>query len=272
MTDTPWLTVRRGAGPLLVSLPHTGNELGPIADRFVSAWRARKDVDWHIDALYDFVIKYDATIVRTALSRSLIDVNRDPSGASLYPGQATTELCPTTTFDGEPLYREGAAPTAAELVTRRSEWFEPYHDALKTELARLRGGHKRVVLYDCHSIRSRVPRLFEGELPIFNLGTNAGASCDPALRARIAEALAASGDSFVLDGRFKGGWITRSLGRPADGLHALQMELACRAYLVEPDEPNPTNWPAPIDAARAERTSAVLRRVFDEIAAWLRPL
>jgi N-formylglutamate deformylase len=271
MTDTPWLTVRRGVGPLLVSLPHTGTDLGPIADRFVSVWRARKDADWHIDALYNFVVKYDATVVRTALSRSLIDVNRDPSGASLYPGQATTELCPTTTFDGEPLYGHGAAPTASEVADRRREWFDPYHAALRAEIARLRAEHGDIVLYDCHSIRSRIPRLFEGELPIFNLGTNAGVSCDPALRARVAEALASGGDSFVVDGRFKGGWITRSHGRPADGLHALQMELACRAYLVEPDEPNPTNWPAPLDAVRAERARAALRGVFDEIAAWLRP-
>jgi N-formylglutamate deformylase len=130
MTAPDWLSIRRGGAPIIVTMPHTGAELGPPERRFVSPWRARKDADWHIEALYDFAADYDATIVRTALSRSLIDVNRDPSGASLYPGQATTELCPTTTFDGEPLYREGEKPDAAEIEERKRLWFAPYHEAL----------------------------------------------------------------------------------------------------------------------------------------------
>jgi len=263
-----WLSVRRGGAPLVVSLPHTGTDLGPLQDRFVSPWLARKDADWHVDALYGFAADYDATIVHTSLSRSLIDVNRDPSGASLYPGQATTELCPTTTFDGEPLYRAGAEPDAAEVARRREQWFDPYHAALRAELDRLLQDHPRVALYDCHSIRSRVPRLFDGELSAFNLGTNAGASCDEALRLRVRDILAASGQSFAVDGRFKGGWITRSLGRPANGVHALQMEIACRAYMIDPDTVDERNWPQPLDAERAGRTQATLRAVFDAILAY----
>ena len=147
--------------------------------------------------LYDFAAELGATIVRTALSRSIIDVNRDPSGASLYPGQATTELCPTTTFDGEPLYRAGEAPDEAEIAERRRLYFAPYHDALsRGDRAARAPVHGRVVLYDAHSIRSRIPRLFDGELPAFNLGTNAGASCDPALRERSPAVLAASGETL----------------------------------------------------------------------------
>ena len=142
----------------------------------MSPWLARKDADWWIDTLYDFAADLDATMVHTAISRTMIDVNRDPSGATLYPGQQTTEICPTTTFDGEPLYRQGAELDQAEIAERRVRYFDPYHDALENEIARLRKLHPRIVLYDCHSIRSVIPRLFEGELPHFNIGTNRGAS------------------------------------------------------------------------------------------------
>ena len=177
-----WLTVRRGQAPLIVSFPHTGTDLSSeYESRVVSPWLARKDADWWIDKLYDFAGRLDATIVHTAISRTIIDVNRDPSGASLYPGQATTGLCPTTTFDGEPLYKPGEEPAQGEIADRRQRFFEPYHAALADEIARLRGIHRRIVLYDCHSIRSVIPRLFVGKLPLFNLGTTSGKSADPAL-------------------------------------------------------------------------------------------
>ena len=252
-----WLTVRRGDAPLLVSLPHTGTELPPeLEGRLVSPWLARKDADWWIDRLYAFAADLGATVVHTALSRTAIDVNRDPSGASLYPGQATTELCPTTTFDGEPLYRDGAAPGPAEVAERRARWFDPYHAALDAEVARLKALHGRVVVYDCHSIRSVIPRLFDGRLPAFNLGTNGGASCAPELQGAVAEICRASGRSAVVDGRFRGGFITRRLGRPAEGVHAVQMELGCRAYMREAE------GPTPYDAAFAAPTRGTLECVL----------
>lgn len=270
MSERPdWLAVARGDAPLIVSIPHAGTELGAFEPRFVSPWLARRDADWHIGELYDFAASLGATIVRTALSRSLIDVNRDPSGASLYPGQATTELCPTTTFDGEPLYRSGEAPGADEITERRRLYFDPYHDALRAEIARLRERHRRVALFDAHSIRSRIPRLFEGELPAFNLGSNSGRSCAADLREAVAAVLAASGASHVVDGRFKGGWITRSFGRPDDRVHALQMELACRTYMREPEPVDEANWPTPLDAAPAAPTRATLRRVLETMLAWV---
>jgi N-formylglutamate deformylase len=271
VTAPSWLTVERGTAPLLVSLPHTGTDLRELQPRLVSPWLARKDADWHIDQLYDFAAEFGATIVRTSVSRTIIDVNRDPSGASLYPGRATTELCPTTTFDGEPLYRTGEAPDAAEIAERKTAYFDPYHAALRTESGRLRGLHNAIAIYDCHSIRSVIPRLFEGELPAFNLGTNRGASADPYLTGDVIEALQSSGQSFVVDGRFKGGWITRSFGDPAGGVHALQMELACRAYLSEPiGRVDESCWPTPYDAAFAETTRRALQGIFGAIVAWLR--
>ena len=187
-----WLDVHRGDAPLIVAFPHTGTDLADVAGGFVSPWLARRDADWWIDELYAFARDLGATTVRTAISRSVIDVNRDPSGVSLYPGMATTDLCPTTTFDGEPLYA-GAVPNTAEIARRRATWFDPYHRALEAEIARLRAQHDTVVLYDAHSIRSHVPRLFDGELPQFNIGTNSGATCSVDLTEDVVDAVASYG-------------------------------------------------------------------------------
>jgi N-formylglutamate deformylase len=257
-----WLEVRRGTAPLVISFPHTGTELPPsYAPRFVSEWLARRDADWWVDKLYNFAADMDVTTVRTRISRSIIDVNRDPSGVSLYPGQATTELCPTTTFDGEPLYRAGQEPDEADIAHRRATYFEPYHAALAAEIARLRNMHGDIVLYEAHSIRSRIPRLFDGELPQFNIGTNSGASCAPELAEAVEAACAASKYSRIVNGRFKGGWTTRHYGRPDDGFHAIQMELACRGYMDEPGVPKPDNWPPDYSEYRARD----LRKVLTEI-------
>ncbi len=270
MTPT-WLTVTRGEAPLLVSLPHTGTGLADVEDRFVSPWLARRDTDWWIDRLYDFAASLGATVIHTSISRSVIDVNRDPSGVSLYPGQTTTGLCPTETFDGDPLYRAGHEPDAAEIERRRGAYFEPYHAALATELKRLRGKHARVVLYDCHSIRSVLPRLFDGTLPVFNLGTNDGRSTDPALQALVTGMLAKTGESYVVNGRFKGGWITRGHGRPAEGVHALQMELSNRGYLREPDgKGTPENWPVAFDPAFAAPIRKTLTEILEAALRWTR--
>jgi N-formylglutamate deformylase len=265
-----WLHVERRDAPLIVSIPHAGVDLAGCEARFVSPWRARRDADWHVPALYDFAASLGATIVRTDISRSIIDVNRNPDGLPLCPGQATTELCPTTTFDGEPLFRHGEAPAEAEIAERRARWWTPYHEALGHEIARLRRTHARVALYDAHAIRSVIPRLFEGELPLFNLGTNSGRSCSPALRDRLGETLASSDQSFAVDGRFKGGWITRAFGAPETGVEAVQLELACRAYMAEPARPGPDNWPGPIDDARAAPTRATLRALLDVLVDWTR--
>lgn len=258
-----WLQIRRGEAPLIVSMPHTGSEIPrDIEARLVSPWLARKDADWHVEQLYDFAPAFGATTIRTALSRTVIDCNRDPSGRSLYPGQNTTELCPTTTFDGEDLYKPGEAPDVDEIAERRARFFDPYHAAIEAEIGRLREKHARVVLFDAHSIRSPIPRLFEGELPHLNLGTNGGATCAPALNDAVEKVCAASGFSFVLNGRFKGGWTTRYYGKPRDGIHAIQLELACRGYMDEPDGVSPDNWPAPYSESRAADLRRVLERVL----------
>jgi formiminoglutamase len=260
----PWLTVRTGSAPLLLCMPHTGTYIPRALEaRFVSPWLARKDTDWWIDRLYAFADSLDISLVRTGVSRSVIDANRDPTGVSLYPGQATTELCPTTTFDGEPLYRDGGEPTGAEIAQRRESYFAPYHRAVREHIARLRMQHASVVVYDCHSIRSQVPRLFPGKLPNFNLGTFSGASCAPALAQGIEAVCDASAFSRVTNGRFKGGYTTRHYGQPAQGIHAVQMELACRGYLQEPEAAlSDSNWPAPWNAADGVAMQQVLGGVL----------
>jgi N-formylglutamate deformylase len=220
-----------------------------------TAWR---HTDWHITRLYEDLCE-GATIVRANFHRYLIDANRDPAGHSLYPGQNTTGLCPLTGFNGEALYRAGLEPDGAEIARRTGAWHRPYHQALEAEIARVKAIHGYAIVFDCHSIRSRIPFLFDGDLPDFNIGTNGGVTCDPAVE-RVALDICnrAEGFTHVLNGRFKGGWTTRHYGRPQDGIHAIQMEIAQRQYM---DEHPPWNW----REERAQEVRAVLRLLFVEL-------
>jgi len=269
MTALPdWLQLHQGDAPLIVSFPHTGTELpDELADRFVSPWLARRDADWWVHELYAFARELGATTVRTAVSRSVIDVNRDPSGVSLYPGQNTTGLCPTTTFDNQPLYRAGHAPDEAEIARRRDTYFAPYHAALAGQIARLRQRHGTVVVYDAHSIRSRIPHLFDGELPQFNIGSagptgEPDTACDNALTDVVENLCALSGLPHVRNGRFKGGWITRHYSDIPGGVHTLQMELACRGYMHEPAAVDEGNWPSPYSPDHATLLRDTLQQVL----------
>jgi N-formylglutamate deformylase len=254
MTD--WLTIDRGKAPLVVSIPHAGTDVpDDVADALQNLTLARQDADHHVDHLYGFAADMDATIVHTAISRTVIDVNRDPSGQSLYPGQTTTGLCPTHCFDGTLLYKPGREPDDAETERRRHRYFVPYHAALSSEISRLRKLHPAVVVYDAHSILSNVPRLFDGELAQFNIGSFDGKSCSPDLTTALARAC--NSDAHVINGRFKGGWITRHYGDPISGIHAIQMELAMRGYLDEKGD-----WPPAWDASRAAPLQSTLRKIL----------
>lgn len=226
---------REGRGPLLVSMPHVGLHIpDDIAAGMTPLALTVSDTDWHIDRLYDFVDDLGASVIVATHSRYVVDLNRPPDGASLYPGQATTGLCPAVTFDGEPLYRDVAAPDEAEIARRVTRYWKPYHDQLDAALRRLKDTHGCALLWDAHSIRSLVPRLFEGRLPDLNIGTADGAACDPDLSGRVLQAAeSAEGYSAVLNGRFKGGYITRNYGRPGDNIHAIQLELSQSTYMDE---------------------------------------
>ena len=257
-------TLREGDSPLVLSMPHSGVELMPgLASRMTPRAVALVDTDWHIPRLYDFVPD-DVTLLQQRFSRYVIDVNRPPSGESLYPGQATTGLCPTTLFDGAPLYVDGEEPDEAEVADRREAYWRPYHDALADQLRRVVTRHGFAVLYDCHSIASEVPRLFEGVLPVLNLGTARGESCDPSIEAGIAERFGRSGLTSVVNGRFVGGYITRHFGLTGGGpggVHAVQMEIGQDAYMTR----RPEFAYAP---EVAEPLRETLAEIIDFLAAW----
>ena len=256
-------TLERGDGPLVIDIPHAGTFVPKaLAKRLQGSARALPDTDWHVDKLFRFALRTGATVVAATHSRYVVDLNRDPSGAALYPGADNTELCPTRTFAGAPIYADGDAPGTDEIRTRRAEFFDPYHAALAAEIERVKSRHGHVVLLDGHSIRAEVPRFFSGRLPDLNLGTADGASCAPALREAAAGVLAkASCFTHVVDGRFKGGYVTRHYGRPERAAHALQLETAQSCYMDE-------DAPAALDAARSGRLVATLINLVAALVEW----
>ncbi len=225
---------RRGDTPLVVSMPHVGTFVPHSAGRTLNDCAVRRpDTDWHLARLYDFVAELGATVITANYSRYVVDVNRPPDGANLYPGRDTPKLCPTDTFDRQPLYR-GGEPDDAEIARRVEKLWKPYHARLAREIERVRAEHGVAILWDAHSIMSVLPRLFEGRLADFNLGTADNASCDPALAESLLVALCRhSRYTAVLNGRFKGGHITRTYGNPARGVHAVQLEMAECLYMDE---------------------------------------
>ena len=226
--------VKEGDSPVVLGMPHGGTDIPDrLAPRYNDLGLEMSDTDWWIDKLYVGLLD-NPTVVRATFSRFVIDANRDPSGASLYPGQNTTGTCPTTTFDDVQIYLEGQEPSEDEIAGRVEKFHAPYHNALAEQLERARAKHGVVVLYDCHSIRSNIPFLFEGELPVFNIGTNGGITCGPQIEAAVENVCAAAdGYDYALNGRFTGGWTTRRYGQPDNNMHAIQMELGQRAYMDE---------------------------------------
>jgi N-formylglutamate deformylase len=256
-------TLHRGTRPLLVSVPHAGQHIpAELLARMHPHATTVEDTDWHLDKLYDFVRDLGASLIVPRHSRYVIDLNRPPDNAPMYPGANNTELCPTRFFTGEPLYLEGQAPDPAEVQQRRATYWQPYHDALAGELTRLQAEHGHAVLFDGHSIRSQLPWLFEGRLPDLNLGTANGASCAASMRDALGQLLATQQDfTQVVDGRFKGGYITRHYGQPARGWHAVQLEMCWCCYM---DEQAPFNW----SPERAAGAMPLLCRMMDTLLAW----
>ena len=250
-------TLHRGTAPLLISLPHDGSDIpDALAARMTPEARRAPDTDWHVSRLYAFARDLGASLLVPRHSRYVVDLNRPPDDVSLYPGQNTTGLCPVVRFSGDPVYLPGQDPSPDEIARRVETYWRPYHDALRDELERLRAVHGRVLLWEGHSIRGTCPFLFEGRLPDLNLGTAGGASCAPATQARLEAILAAQTDfDWVANGRFKGGYITRHYGDPANGVAAVQLEISQRIYMDE----DSFAW----DEARAAQTQAVLRALLD---------
>lgn len=259
-------TLTRGTMPLLLSIPHMGTYIpDDIAETMTPVARRLDDTDWHLDRLYAFADKLGASILQARCSRYVIDLNRPPDGANLYPGQDTTGLCPIDTFDKEPLYLPGREPTEAEQERRRERYWAPYHAALVQELDRLKALHGTVLLWEAHSIRSRVPRFFQGRLPDFNFGTARDASTLPGLAQELADLVTAQGNyTAVANGRFTGGYITRQYGRPTEGVHAVQLEQAQITYM---NETPPYAYVEPRAAAAAKAVQSALELALRRTAA-----
>jgi N-formylglutamate deformylase len=247
---------KRAEAPILVSIPHTGLRLDDgMSKRLTTEALELPDTDWHVDRLYDFLNNTAVGVLRAEYSRYVVDLNRSPENLALYPGQLNSEICPTETFAGDELYQPGLAPSQDEIEDRIQRYWSPYHACLREELECLRQKFGFAILWDAHSIRSHMPRLFDGELPHLNIGTNSGASCDPKLAADVATALTSAEYSIVLNGRFRGGYITRHYGDPGRRTHAVQLEISQRAYMNEIDSSYSTS--------KAERLRALLRQLFD---------
>jgi N-formylglutamate deformylase len=256
-------TLYPGSQPVLVSMPHVGTLIPPaLQARYVERALQVEDTDWHLEALYDFVRTSGASLIVPRTSRYVIDLNRPSENTPMYAGANNTELCPTRFFTGDALYRTGMEPDDAEIARRIATYWQPYRSALEAELTRLRQVHGHAVLFDAHSIQSAVPWLFEGRLPDLNLGTVNGSSADATLRTALAQVLANQNTfSHVVDGRFKGGHITRHYGRPAEGWHTIQLEMCWSTYMAE--QP-----PYLLDAARANRVRPVLRQLVQTLLDW----
>ena len=263
MSDLPVFNLHQGTIPLLISIPHCGTHIPvDIQGQMLPVAQDVRDTDWHLPILYAFAKEIGASILQATMSRYVIDLNRPIDQTNLYPGQDTTLLCPIDNFDREPLYPAGQTPTQEEINRRRARYWQPYHDALGQEISRLKALHGQIVLWDAHSIRSVLPRFFEGKLTDLNLGTASGKSCTPALAEKVfACAQADALHTSVLNGRFTGGTITRQYGQPEQGVHAIQLEMTWSAYM---SEHAPYNY-LPDTAAKVQ---PVLKQMLQICADW----
>jgi N-formylglutamate deformylase len=256
-------TLHQGTVPLLVSLPHIGTAIPEdLRSGYVERALASEDTDWHLDKVYEFVDEMGASVLMPKYSRYVIDLNRSPENIQMYTGTNNTELCPTHFFSGDALYREGAAPNDVEIARRRDRYWRPYHDALNSELQRLKSIHGYAILFEGHSIKSELPWLFEGRLPVLNLGTVDGASCAATMRTALSNVLQSQMQfSHVVDARFKGGYITRHYGQPDDRVHAVQLEMCWRCYMQE-------SPPFVYDPALATNVQPLLRTLIQTLIDW----
>ncbi len=274
MTSSALPDLHQGTTPLLISMPHVGTRI-PAALQAAYVDRALdvEDTDWHLERLYAFAHEIGASMLVPSISRYVIDLNRPPDDTPMYPGASNTELCPTRFFTGDPLYLPGMAPDAQAIEHRKTAYWQPYHQALQNELARIKAAHGFALLWDAHSIRSEIPWLFEGRLPDLNIGTANGASADARITEAVAQAAAGLGSgsdkgtgfSIVVNGRFRGGYITRRYGQPHAGIHAVQLEMCQCTYMQEAS-------PFGFESAPAARVQPVLKGMLSAALAGARAI
>jgi len=245
-----------GKVPLLVSMPHAGVALLPgVQASLTNAARSLPDTDWYLPELYAFLQPMQVGVIAANYSRYVVDLNRSLDDKPLYSGK-TTGLFPDILFSGEPLFQPGQQPTDAVKAQIKAEIWQPYHQKVASELARLKAEFGYAILFEAHSIAAQVPMLFDGTLPDFNLGNNGGQACAAALLNGAEQVVAASGYSHVCNGRFKGGYLTRHFGQPSQNLHAIQLELSQASYL----KTNHTSYQ--LDQDKLARLQPVLKQLI----------
>lgn len=224
-----------GTTPLLIDVPHAGTHIpDKLKARMTAVADELPDTDWHIDKLYDFAPGMGASMLVATHSRFVIDLNRAPDNASLYPGQDVEGLLPLGTGRRDSVYKTGEEPDADEVAERCDTYWRPYHKRLKEALEEIKAKHGYALLWDAHSIKSRLPRYFNGKLWDLNIGTNHSKSCSPELEDRLKQvAVGLAGYTHIMNGRFVGGYITRHYGDPANGVHAVQLEQSWATYMNE---------------------------------------
>ena len=260
----PIFSFAAGNAPVLVTIPHAGTALAPgMVSRMTELGVTLPDTDWYMEKLYSSCMDLDIGMIRANYSRYVVDLNRGADDATLYPGRPKTGLVPDLTFDGTAIYNEGHAPDEEEIAERRRLYWQPYHDAVQEELDRLKKRWGWAILWDGHSIKTEVPRLFEGMLPDLNFGTNDGVSCAGTLIKSVMD-VPALGNSYstILNGRFKGGYTTRHYGQPQNGIHAIQLEKAQCVYLASEDAP----WP--IDEAKTKKIRETIGALLRQAVLW----
>lgn len=259
-------SLHQGTLPLLISIPHMGTTLDrEISSNMTPVAQFVDDTDWHLDQLYAFAKDWGASFLTPFYSRYVIDLNRPPDDENLYPGQDTTGLCPVDTFDKEPLYLAGREPSSEEKARRRERFWQPYHNALQAELARIKAEHGYAVLWEAHSIRSEISRFFPGKLTDFNFGTANNKSAHPELCAVLAKQIEDDGQfTAAANGRFKGGYITRQYGNPTDNIHAVQLELTQIAYMEE-------KRPFAYDQSKADKVQPLLEQALRTTLRYAEP-
>lgn len=256
--------VEEGQSPLILCLPHSGTDVPPfVAGRLNATGRLQADLGWRLEKVFDFHGALGATVIRSSVSRYVIDLDRDRETPISVAEDPSLALCPVTTLDHKRIYKEGEEPGPTEVEQRMLLFYRPFHLALQQQIARLRRIHEKVILVDCQSMRSQIRGMSEKGLPMINIGSADGASCDPDLRSLFVGSFTAQdGYSVSVDVQTKGGFITRTCGQPAKGVHAMTLMLAQRSYLRHESPPFEP------DKIRLARLRAILSDSFARLLDW----
>ena len=245
-----------GETPLLVSMPHSGLALTPqVQSGLTEKALTLPDTDWHVPEVYSFLGELGVGRISANYSRYVIDLNRPLDDAPLYASK-TTGLFPSILFDESPVFKPACLPNKRHHQFCKENIWQPYHGKITEELECLKAKFGYAILFDAHSIAPETPMLFEGRLADFNFGNNNGeASSQKWLQA--ASGVVPDGTySRVSNGRFKGGYITRSFGNPKKNIHAIQLELSQACYLKN------QSHPYSIDSNKLANLQAVLKQVI----------